>query len=151
METLGLLVRVGLSLAAVLGLVWLIGRGMLRRPGARGAAGASLQVLARSQLSRTASVSVVGVGERALVLGVTEQRVTVLSRMTLAELGIGAEPEPEPEAQRTVLDLQELDVAKLDLRRSDVVGRRSALTGSALSPGTWAQAVRAVRERTTRR
>jgi flagellar protein FliO/FliZ len=65
-----LAVRIAFSLLVVLGLLWGLAK-VARRPfGGRGAG--PLRVLARQQLSRGASVAVVRVADRALVLGVSE-------------------------------------------------------------------------------
>jgi flagellar biosynthetic protein FliO len=80
-DFLALVLRLGLSLAVVLGLmaaaVWvlrrralLVGRLGAQRP---------VTVLARQSLGGKASVQVVQVADRALVLGVTEQTVTLLA------------------------------------------------------------------------
>ena len=145
MDTLGLALRVGLSLACVLGLIWLFSKGLLKAPGTRLAQGSSLRLLGRQQLSRNASVAVIGFGDRALVLGVTEQGVTLLSEATAEELGSAPEAAPP---RRTSLDPATLGRPGT----VDAVPRqRVAAQGSALSPHTWAQALEVVRERTTRR
>src|SRR5690349_13501611 len=54
----------------------------------RGQSGAALQVLHRQALSRNASVVVVSVGGRVLVLGTTDQQVRVLTEMEPEELGL---------------------------------------------------------------
>ncbi|GAB2693835.1 FliO/MopB family protein [Thalassiella azotivora] len=179
METLGLVLRVGLSLACVLGLVWLFSKGALKgglgtRPSARG----RVQLLARQQLSRSGSVAVVQVGGRALVLGVTEQQVTLL---TETDLDAVVAPEPSearddvtaslvaavptstdaadtpPAAHGTVTDPAASSDPAPSAGPSAVPAPRtpsapsSALAGSALSPATWAQAVEVLREKTTRR
>jgi flagellar biogenesis protein FliO len=91
------LVRLAFSLALVLGLMVLAARLLRRRQlglgGARPRPQLPLQVLARHGLSRTASVSVVQVGEHVLVLGVTESSVEVLRELDPAELSYAA-PEP---------------------------------------------------------
>jgi flagellar protein FliO/FliZ len=65
-----LVIRIAFALLVVLGLLWGLAK-VARRPfGGRGAG--PLRVLARQQLSRGASVAVVRVADRALVLGVSE-------------------------------------------------------------------------------
>lgn len=159
MDTAAVLLRLAVALVSVLGLVWLFSRGMMRGRGGRMLPGAT-EVLARQQLSRAASVVVVRVGEKALVLGVTEQQVTLL--------GETDPPEPDQGARRT----ESIDLVPAPRSEDDVVpeGRNrprrsatrakagqgqdaqgSALAGSALSPATWTQALDVLRERTTRR
>lgn len=89
-----LLVRVVVSLGVVLA-VMAGAAAVLRRSGVAGTAGsgrrgarrkAPVEVIARHGLSRGASVTVVRLGGRALVLGVTEHQVSLLTEMDPAEL-----------------------------------------------------------------
>lgn len=70
--------RLVLSLAVVLGLV-LVAAAIAKRKHIGGKPNASIEVLARASMGRTSSVQVVRVGDRALVLGVTEQSITYLT------------------------------------------------------------------------
>jgi len=146
-----LTLRIGFSLLVILGLMWGLAR-LARRPLAARSAGA-VAVLSRQHVSRNASVVVVRVADRALVLGVTEQHVTLLTETDLAVV------EGPAAAHRSVVEL--------DVTSSAVAGGYAAtslpatsapaarppgrLAGSALSPHTWTQAVSALRERTVRR
>jgi flagellar protein FliO/FliZ len=78
-----LVLRIGFSLLIVLGLMWVLARA-IRRPPQRGEK-SRLSVLSRQQLGRTASVTVVLVGSRALILGVTEGQVNLLGEADPAE------------------------------------------------------------------
>jgi flagellar protein FliO/FliZ len=71
-----LVLRIVFSLLVVLGVMWAVAR-LARRPLAR-RGDPALALLARQQLSRGASVAVLRVLDRALVLGVTDQHVTLL-------------------------------------------------------------------------
>ncbi|MEJ5913329.1 FliO/MopB family protein [Pseudokineococcus sp. 1T1Z-3] len=87
MDTVGLLLRVAGSLLAVLGLVWMVRRGMLRSGGGRvRAAVGAVTVLSRQQLSGRASLALVQVGQLGLVVGVTDQGVTLLAERPVDEL-----------------------------------------------------------------
>jgi flagellar protein FliO/FliZ len=142
METVTLALRVGLSLACVLGLVWLFSKGALKAGGRAGTGRGAFLHLARQSLSRTSSVAVVQVGERALVLGVTEQHVTLLTEADAAALVA-----PQETVQRTPVETTEVR----QVTSPALGGPRSALAGSALSPATWTQAIEALRERSIRR
>lgn len=75
---LELVLRLGFSLAAVLGLFWLVAHfGSRRLGGSR----ALLHVRARQSLSRTASVAVIEVGDRVLVVGVADGGVRLLTEL----------------------------------------------------------------------
>lgn len=147
MDTLAVLLRLAVALGSVVGLIWLVSRGMNRGRGSR-VAGLT-EVVARQQLSRAASVVVVRVGERNLVLGVTEQQVSLLTETEL--------PAADPaDGVREVVELEKVPdaVPRQRPRRSEqptTEPRQGALAGSALSPATWTQALDVLRERTTRR
>jgi flagellar protein FliO/FliZ len=73
-----LVLSLGVVLALMLGAAFVLrkrGGGMFRR----GSSGLPLEILARQTLARTASVQVVRVGDRAVVLGVTEQSVSYIT------------------------------------------------------------------------
>jgi flagellar protein FliO/FliZ len=115
-----LVLRIGFSLLIVFGLMWALAR-VARRPlsGRRGSG--SLAVLHRQQLSRGSSVAVVQVADRAIVLGVTDQHVSLLAETDLAAF----ESEPPAGEQRTPVAIQ-------------------------ASSRTWRSALDVLRDRTTR-
>jgi len=127
-----LLIRVVVSLGVVLA-VMAGAAAVLRRSGVVGVApagrrgmrrrGASVEVIARHGLSRTSSLAVVRLGERALVLGVTEHQVTLLTEIDPAELDAAPDEQPAGPA------------------------------GPGIGPGSspWKVAVEQLRERTVRR
>ena len=134
MSTARLVVQLVVSLAAVLALMWLVSKVLRNAGGGRGVG--TLDVVARRQLSRGASVSVVRVGDRAIVLGVTEQAVNLLAEVPVSELEV--EPvAPAPQQVRVPVAVSAAPAGKL--------------AGSILSPGTWRQALDVLRERTARR
>ena len=126
---LELVLRIGFSLLVVLGLLWFLAR-IARRPlAARG--GAAVSVVARHQITRGSAVAVVRVADRALILGVTDNQVTLLGE---------ADPNGLRRAPEALERRPELPAAP--------AGR---LEGSLLSPQTWAQVVQFLRDRTARR
>ena len=84
MGSAGVAIRMIASLAAVLLLLFVVAR-FARRGRPRGD-GPDLTVVSRCSLGSKASVAVVQLGDRALVVGVTDQSVTLLSESSLAEL-----------------------------------------------------------------
>jgi flagellar protein FliO/FliZ len=129
MDMLGLVVRLVCSLALVLGLLLLIARFAGRR--FQGRAGAPVQVLHRQPITRGSSVAVVTVGTRILVLGTTEQQVTLLTEL-----------EPD-EIELEVADLPQDDAVPTDRPKGPATGATGPLSGSLLSPQTWKQALAA--------
>jgi flagellar protein FliO/FliZ len=115
-----LVLRIGFSLLIVFGLMWALAR-VVRRPlsGRRGLS--SLAVLHRQQLSRGSALAVVQVGDRVMVLGVTDQQVSLLGETDLAAF----ETEPHASEQRMPVGMEP-------------------------SPRTWRSPLDVLRDRTTR-
>ena len=137
-----LVLRIGFSLLVVFGLMWGLAR-VARRPlGGRHGTG-SLSVLHRQQLSRGSLVAVVQVADKALVLGVTDQQVSLLGETDLTAF----ERHPaEPERRNAVV--VEPDSVLPSAYGAEPAGR---LDGSLLSPRTWGSTLDFLRDRTTRR
>jgi flagellar protein FliO/FliZ len=138
-----LVLRIAFSLLVVLGLMWGLAK-LARRPltGNRGAG--VLSVLNRQQLGRTASITVVRVADRALILGVTDSQVSLLGETDLVAF-----------EHETLATTEHRDAVPL-LGRANAPGEDVALTpgmldGSVLSPRTWRSTVDFLRERTARR
>ncbi len=96
---LELTIRLVVSLAVVVGLLMLLARFGAKR--FRGSSDALVNVVHRQPLSRTSAVSVVTVGNRILVLGTTEQQVSVLAELDPEDLDpeTAAEGTAEPAGQ----------------------------------------------------
>lgn len=127
---LALGVRLLVSLALVLGLLLLIAKVAGRR--LRGRAGSPVQIVHRQQLSRSSSVAVVTVGTRVLVLGSTDQQVTLLTEVEPDEVGLDPDtmlpdPNPNPNPER----------AGSRARKGSTAAPNGALVGSLLSFDTW--------------
>lgn len=93
-----LLLRVALSLATVVGLIWFAGRRLSGNQARRAPAGPSVRVVGRQALGRHAGVAVVAIGNRRLLLGYGEQQVTMLT-----ELAPVIEPAPLPVVARSAV------------------------------------------------
>ena len=133
--------RIFFSLVVLLLMVGLARHG----PAARwpGAAAGALSVLARQPLTRGASVAVVRVGERALVLGVTDQNVTLLAEAEPAAIEAAAHPRHPRGARATparrahaALRLVRVGAVPVHL----AAGRGGAPQGS-IVPTPWARLV----------
>lgn len=126
---LELVLRLGFSLIAVLGLFWLVAHlGSRRLGGTR----ALLHVRARQSLSRTASVAVVEVGDRVLVVGVADGGVRLLTELDPASLPeapvrvqpVGAEPGADPAAEAVLAGALAARPARLNDRLAAKVAAR---------------------------
>ncbi len=124
-----LVLRIGFSLLIVFGLMWALAR-VARRPlsGRRGPG--SLAVLHRQQLSRGSALAVVQVGDRAMVLGVTDQHVSLLGETDL-----------------TAFDR---DASATDDRKPVAVDSDVLRTVGTASRRPWDSALEFLRDRTTR-
>jgi flagellar protein FliO/FliZ len=92
--SLGVVLAVMAGAAAVLRRSGVVGRVPAGRRGTR--RGGAVEVIARHGLSRTASLAIVRLGERALVLGVTEHQVTLLTEVDPDELDAPPDPDESP-------------------------------------------------------
>lgn len=114
-----LAVRVVVSLGVVLGLFWLAARAGSRR--FSGGSRTLVRVRGRQSLSRTASLAVVEVGSRVLVVGVGDGGVRLLTELDPAEI-------------------EEPDAAEIPDAPERPAPSPVALGGSVLSAQTWKQA-----------
>lgn len=119
-DTFVLMLRLGVSLGLVLALVgavtWVLRRRGLLRAGV-GARVDRLEVIDRKSLGKRSSVVVARIGDVSMLLGVTDQQVSVLARLDGAE-EVAEEPaacsvQPERVAALVAADLT-ADAAELD-------------------------------------
>lgn len=154
MSTIAIIGRMLVALVIVLAVMWLLAK-WARRPLGVGRNDKVMNVLARQQLSRSTSVAVLKLMDRALVLGVSEQGVQLLAETELAPLEQALVVEPGPRRSRAVARRPEQLTAgePAEVLEAGATGpaRSSALDGSILAPGTWKQLVHAARELTVRR
>ena len=149
MDTLFVALRVLLSLAAVVGLLWFLQRRITK--GTRSTRATKLvNVVTRQPLAQKASVVVIDVEGKRFLLGVTEHSVTVLDATELAVPDTAAAfesvlsgVEPTPSARKPVVTPipfpQQFDP------RTGLLRRAGALDGSILSLATWRRAAVALR------
>ncbi|MBX3099286.1 MAG: flagellar biosynthetic protein FliO [Salinibacterium sp.] len=126
MDTLFLALRVVLSLAAVLGVIWYAQRKIGK--GNRAKQGKAITVVGRQGVGAKASVAVVDVDGKRFLLGVTEHSVNILHTSDA--------PEAPAEAFTRVLTEEGGDVAVEAVKP----GGSSLLAGSILSGDTWRRA-----------
>jgi flagellar protein FliO/FliZ len=154
-NTVAVIGRMLLALVFVLGVMWLLAR-WARKPLGGGKAERVMAVLARQQLSRTSSVTVLRVMDRALVLGVTEQGVQLITETELSAIEDALATDAETGRSWARLKLLSAGEPTGDgdpERPARPAGRQlpAGLDGSVLSPKTWRQLVSAARELTVRR
>lgn len=148
------------SLAVVVGLMILLARVASRRM--RGGSGSVVKVLHRQPLTRGSGVAVVEVAGRMLVLGTTEQQVSLLTELDPFEAQVFPLLHDESSAEAVAMATTSArdshttdgtDVVTVSSplcarggshRAARPVAHGSALSGSLLAPSTWRQAVAAV-------
>lgn len=151
METLFVALRVLLSLAAVLGLLWWLQRRLSRGP--RAARENPVTVVTRQSLTPKASVVVIEVDGRRLVLGVTEHSIAVLQTADAV-----ASAQPDAATVGTTAGPASVFAASLDAATAAAPAAptlvpplaatalvATPLAGSILSPTTWKQAAATLR------
>ena len=154
-DDLAVLGRVTLALVVVVALAVLAAR-LARRAGGAGA-GVGLRVVERAGLTREASIAVVEVAGRGMVLGVTPHGVTLLRELAAEDLEVarrdlqefggagGSAETPRSRLYRVVLPGGSGDAG------AGTAGVRPRGTGSVLDPRTWQQALDGLRDLTARR
>jgi len=158
MNSVALVGRLLISLAVVLGLMWLVARRM-KRSGGHGKNGKLIELLSRQQLTRNSSVAVVRVLDQGLILGVTDGQVAVLGEVELDALQEAIAVNETAKKIRPARPARPAQPARVTrpaaAAGADVPANgstpRSALAGSALSLGTWRQTVDSLRDLTARR
>ncbi len=138
-----LAVRLVGSLAVVVGLMLLIARTVNRR--FKAPSGAAIQVVHRQALGRGMGVAVVSIGTRVLVIGTTEQQVTLLAEVEPDEIGLDLAPEetaePAPARHKRIGSVPEEGPTRTLV--TTPTAPTGALAGSVLSPQTWKQTLAA--------
>jgi flagellar protein FliO/FliZ len=140
-----MIIRLVLCLAFVGGVLLFASR-VAQKRGIGGSTGV-IEVVARQRMGRASSVSVLRVAGRVLVVGSTEEQVTLLAEVEDDELRTAMAA-----AAPTRAVAADGETAELQIGRRPAPARGSgALAGSVLDRGTWTTVVQELRERTVRR
>jgi flagellar protein FliO/FliZ len=136
-----MLIRLVLSLAFVGGILWFAAR--LAKKKGLGQSNGLVEIVSSQRVSRASTVNVIRIADRVLVVGATEQTVTLLAEMD-AEM---------VEATLADRELAAGTGSGADAGPRRVVAARSTglLAGSVLDRGSWGGIVQQLRERTVRR
>jgi flagellar protein FliO/FliZ len=141
-----MIIRLVLCLAFVGGVLLFASR-VAQKRGIGGATGV-IEVVARQRMGRASSVSVLRVAGRVLVVGSTEEQVTLLAEVEDDELQTALAavvPAGRPRAENQSGEPTSGRPARPARNGS------GALAGSVLDRGTWTTVVQELRERTVRR
>jgi flagellar protein FliO/FliZ len=145
-----MILRLVLCLAFIAAVLLFAGR-VAKKRGLGGATGV-IEVVARQRMGRASSVSVLRVAGRVLVVGATEEQVTLLAEVEDEELSAALDAQLARSATTGPAGVDD-DPATGVLTRRPALPTRSggALAGSVLDRGTWTSVVQELRERTVRR
>lgn len=157
MDTFWLVLRVVVSLAIVIGLIWALAR-VRKRVSPKGAS--ALQILSKVPVSKRGSILLVEIGGKTLLLGSTDSTISLLSEVDLSEDEDAAAQKRTPIDFSTLLDewrAEGVDDVSLVAATPDefaasipVPRAQGPLAGSVLSPQTWRQLAQALREKSVR-
>lgn len=153
MDTAAVVGRLLVSLAAVLGVMWVLVR-RVKRPGKGGNSKQLIDVLSRQHLGRNSSVAVIRVMDKALILGMTETQMSVLGETDLDAVMAKLEaatpvraPRPQRSTAGSLTPAGSVAAVPVDGVSQRPTGR---LAGSALSPAMWRQSIESLRDLTAR-
>jgi flagellar protein FliO/FliZ len=158
-----MVVRLFLSLAFVGLVLWFAAR-VAKKRGLGGTGNGLIEVIARQRMGRTSTVNVVRIGDVVLVVGATEEQVTLLAEVD-PETVEAATHEPlrparlaahhaEDDADHHDGRLEDDAPAPRGLHRPVPTARSTssgALAGSVFDKNGWGSFVNQMRERTVRR
>ena len=138
-----MIVRLVFSLAFIAAVLAFASR-LAKKRGLGGGNGL-IEVVARQRMGRASSVSVLRVAGRVLVIGSTDEQVTLLAEVEEEE--VQAALAASPRGVTATAEAAEGAVPAVRAAR----GSSGALAGSVLDRGAWTSFVQELRERTVRR
>lgn len=148
-----MIVRLVLSLAFVGAVLW-FGARLAKKRGLGGAGGGLIEVVARQRMGRSSTLSVVRIADVTLVVGATEQQITLLAEMDGEVVDTALRERETARVTRLPAAVTDGDPAEPAAARAPVPMRTTstgALSGSVFDKNGWGSFVNQLRERTVRR
>jgi flagellar protein FliO/FliZ len=145
-----MVIRLVLSLAFVGGVLWFAAR-LAKKRGLGGTGNGLIEVVARQRMGRASTVNVVRIGDVCLVVGATEEQVTLLAEIDPETVEAAV---PAKQAPRALASVHEEDDGYEPVVRPRVTARTSssgALNGSVFDKKGWGSFMTELREKTVRR
>ncbi|WP_448625375.1 flagellar biosynthetic protein FliO [Geodermatophilus sp. URMC 64] len=141
-----MIIRLFLSLAFVAGVLWFAAR--LAKKRGLGQGSGLIEVVARQRMGRSSTVNVVRIGDTCLVVGATEEQVTLLAEVDAETVDAAVAARQVPRPSRAPEDGEHEPAAP-----PRVVARTSsgALSGTVFDRNGWGSFVSELREKTVRR
>jgi flagellar protein FliO/FliZ len=150
-----MVIRLVLSLAFVGGVLWFAAR-LAKKRGLGGTGNGLIEVVARQRMGRASTVNVVRIGDVCLVVGATEEQVTLLAEVDPETVDAAVRTKQAPRALAPVHeddDSYEPGYQPV-AARPRVTARTSssgALNGSVFDKKGWGSFMTELREKTVRR
>ncbi len=150
-----LVIRLILSLAFIAAVLWFAAR-VAKKRGIGGTGHGVIEVLARQRMGRTSTLNVIRIADVTLVVGATEEQVTLLAEVDgdAVDAAIRERDAARPvrPAMRAVPDGDgDAQPVGAGSHRSPAHSSPGALTGSVFDRNGWGSFVNQLRERTVRR
>ena len=146
-----MVIRLVLSLAFVGGVLWFAAR-LAKKRGLGGTGNGLIEVVARQRMGRASTVNVVRIGNVCLVVGATEEQVTLLAEVDPETVDAAVRTKQAPRALAPVHE--DDDEGYQPVARPRVTARTSssgALNGSVFDKKSWGSFMTELREKTVRR
>jgi flagellar protein FliO/FliZ len=149
-----LIIRLIFSLAFIAGVLWFAAR-VAKKRGIGGTGNGVIEVLARQRMGRASTLNVVRIADVTLVVGATEEQVTLLAEVDGDAVDTVLREREAARPTRPAVHAVPDDDADLPVTdaRPRVVARRpaGALSGSVFDRNGWGSFVNQLRDRTVRR
>jgi flagellar protein FliO/FliZ len=148
-----MVIRLVLSLAFVGGVLWFAAR-LAKKRGLGGTGNGLIEVVARQRMGRASTVNVVRIGNVCLVVGATEEQVTLLAEVDPETLDAAVRTKRTPRALAPVHEEDDEEDSYQPVARPRVTARTSssgALNGSVFDKKGWGSFMTELREKTVRR
>ena len=146
-----MVIRLVLSLAFVGGVLWFAAR-LAKKRGLGGTGNGLIEVVARQRMGRASTVNVVRIGDVCLVVGATEEQVTLLAEVDPETVDAAVRTKQAPRVLAPVHE--DDDDGYQPVARPRVTARTSssgALNGSVFDKKGWGSFMTELREKTVRR
>jgi flagellar protein FliO/FliZ len=151
-----LIIRLILSLAFIGGVLWFAAR-VAKKRGIGGTGNGVIEVLARQRMGRASTVNVVRIADMTLVVGATEEQITLLAEVDGDAIDAVIRERDAARSTRPVHAVHAVPDGAVGEpvaagHRSTVSARNSgAFSGSVFDRNGWGSFVNQLRERTVRR
>src|SRR4051794_34603110 len=144
-----MVIRLLLSLAFVGGVLWFAAR-LAKKRGLGGTGNGLIEVVARQRLGRASTVNVVRIGDVCLVVGATEEQVTLLAEVDpeTVESTVGVRQAPRQLAPAAEDDGEHEPAAPVARPRVAARTSSGALGGTVFDKNGWGSFMTELREKT---